>query len=289
MIVCPLVLTSYLNVLVFLLPPGYSDKASYLIAVTISVSVFASFFNGDMPRGLDSMPRIFSLHIFVLAESFVTLLLSIVVLRRHRSEHPSAPPHTDQEIAVTKDQANSAVATDNSVNGTIANTAVAAPQGIPMPASVVNGDDSSRLVLDRKRQVKVAPAPPFKAPPSLHQRAGRTGPARHHRNGDTLTTDLEKLNRDWVKELDRDLEKFEAALTNDLGKPTADLGKPDLDSKATSKEKKMKKVKVIRPAARGQRSLCMSASRLDWIFFVIAFVTNTVGMAAILSSLLYFK
>ena len=51
MVVCPLVLTSYLNVLVFLLPPNYGDKASYIISVTISVSVFASFFNGDMPRG----------------------------------------------------------------------------------------------------------------------------------------------------------------------------------------------------------------------------------------------
>ena len=85
-LICPLVLTSYLNTLVFLLPPDLGDKASYLVTLAISMSVFTSFFNADMPRGFDSMPRIFLLHIFVLAESLVTLVMSLVVLRRYKME-----------------------------------------------------------------------------------------------------------------------------------------------------------------------------------------------------------
>ena len=85
-LITPLVLTSYLNALVFLLPPDLGDKASYLVTLTISMSVFTSFFNDDMPRGLDSMPRIFFLHIFVLMESFLTLVLSLIVLKKYKTE-----------------------------------------------------------------------------------------------------------------------------------------------------------------------------------------------------------
>ena len=82
----PMVLTSYLNVLVFLLPPDLGDKASYLVTLTVSMSVYVAFFNTDMPRGLDSMPRIFILLIFVYAESFCILLMCLAVLREYAQE-----------------------------------------------------------------------------------------------------------------------------------------------------------------------------------------------------------
>ena len=85
-LITPLVLTSYLNALVFLLPPDLVDKASYLVTLTVSMSVFSSFFKDNMPRGLDSMPRIFLLHVFVLAESFVTLVMSLIVLKKYKTE-----------------------------------------------------------------------------------------------------------------------------------------------------------------------------------------------------------
>ncbi|XP_070177835.1 neuronal acetylcholine receptor subunit beta-3-like [Littorina saxatilis] len=80
--IVPLVVTSYLNVLVFLLPPDLGDKASYLVTVTISMSVFVSFFNTDMPRGIDKMPAIFRLLIFVTIESLLTLGITLFMLRR---------------------------------------------------------------------------------------------------------------------------------------------------------------------------------------------------------------
>jgi hypothetical protein len=75
-IVFPLVLTSYLNVLVFLVPPEHGDKASYLVTVTVSLSVF-SFFNEDMPRGLDQTPAIFTLYIFVAAQVCVCVCVCV--------------------------------------------------------------------------------------------------------------------------------------------------------------------------------------------------------------------
>ena len=86
MMLFPMVLTSYLNVLVFLLPPDLGDKASYLVTLTVSMSVYVAFFNTDMPRGLDSMPRIFVLLLFVYAESFCILLMCLAVLKKYAAE-----------------------------------------------------------------------------------------------------------------------------------------------------------------------------------------------------------
>ena len=96
-LITPLVLTSYLNALVFLLPPDLVDKASYLVTLTISMSVFSSFFKDNMPRGLDSMPRIFLLHIFILAESLFTLVMSVVVLKKYKTEQ--CQPETEGTAA----------------------------------------------------------------------------------------------------------------------------------------------------------------------------------------------
>ena len=82
----PMVLTSYLNVLVFLLPPDLGDKASYLVTLTVSMSVYVAFFNTDMPRGLESVPRIFVLLLFVYAESFCILLMCLAVLKKYAAE-----------------------------------------------------------------------------------------------------------------------------------------------------------------------------------------------------------
>ena len=118
MLIVPLVLTSYLNVLVFLLPPDLGDKSSYLVTLTISMSVFASFFNDNIPRGLVSMPRIFSLYIYVLAESFVILLLSLIVLRKYKMEQSIEKEEAEAASAVfsrRKSRVSSVEVTEGSV------------------------------------------------------------------------------------------------------------------------------------------------------------------------------
>lgn len=118
MLIVPLVLTSYLNVLVFLLPPDLGDKSSYLVTLTISMSVFASFFNDNIPRGLVSMPRIFSLYIYVLAESFAILLLSLIVLRKYKMEQSIEKEEAEAASAVfrkRKSRVSSVEVTEGSV------------------------------------------------------------------------------------------------------------------------------------------------------------------------------
>ena len=118
MLIVPLVLTSYLNVLVFLLPPDLGDKSSYLVTLTISMSVFASFFNDNIPRGLVSMPRIFSLYIYVLAESFAILLLSLIVLRKYKMEQSIEKEEAEATSAVfrrRKSRVSSVEVTEGSV------------------------------------------------------------------------------------------------------------------------------------------------------------------------------
>ncbi|KAL8569298.1 hypothetical protein ACOMHN_024246 [Nucella lapillus] len=83
MIILPMVLTSYLNLLVFFVPPDLGDRASYLVTLNVSLSVFSSFFNTDIPRGLDSIPFVFALLLFIYAESLLVLLLSLLVLRKY--------------------------------------------------------------------------------------------------------------------------------------------------------------------------------------------------------------
>ncbi|KAL8625597.1 hypothetical protein ACOMHN_014685 [Nucella lapillus] len=100
MVLMPLVLMSYLTVLVFLLPLDQGDKAGYLVTITISVSVFNSFFTSDMPRGLDQLPWIFRLLLMVYAEAFLILLATFFILRKYQhqkqqqdaSSLPSPPP-----------------------------------------------------------------------------------------------------------------------------------------------------------------------------------------------------
>ena len=55
-LVLPMVLTSFINTLVFLVPLQSGEKVSFLVSIFVSTSVFVSFFKDVMSRGLDSVP-----------------------------------------------------------------------------------------------------------------------------------------------------------------------------------------------------------------------------------------
>ena len=109
MMVLPLVLTSYLNVLVFLLPPDFGDKTSYLVTVTISLSVFSSFFNSDMPRGLTSIPKIFNLYLFVMLGGFTQLFVTMLIIRKSKAEQ-------ENNIAIPKPTVSELSTSNNKIN-----------------------------------------------------------------------------------------------------------------------------------------------------------------------------
>ncbi|XP_076443925.1 neuronal acetylcholine receptor subunit alpha-7-like [Babylonia areolata] len=78
-LVLPLVLTSYMNTLVLLIPLESDEKVSFIE----STSVFSGFFSGSMPRGLDTVPATMQLMAWVVVESFLVLLCTLFVLVRH--------------------------------------------------------------------------------------------------------------------------------------------------------------------------------------------------------------
>nr|KAG5712653.1 hypothetical protein BaRGS_029708 [Batillaria attramentaria] len=91
-LVLSMVLTSYMNTLVFLVPLQSGEKVSFLVTICVSTSVFVSYFTTVMPRGLDSVPNTLKLLIGVIVESLIVLLATIVVLRLfHQQQQPNVP------------------------------------------------------------------------------------------------------------------------------------------------------------------------------------------------------
>ncbi|KAK7505244.1 hypothetical protein BaRGS_00003406 [Batillaria attramentaria] len=91
-LVLPMVLTSYMNTLVFLVPLQSGEKVSFLVTIFVSTSVFVSYFITVMPRGLDSVPSTMKLFIGVIVESLIVLLATIVIMRLfHQQQQPNVP------------------------------------------------------------------------------------------------------------------------------------------------------------------------------------------------------
>ncbi|KAL8599522.1 hypothetical protein ACOMHN_065961 [Nucella lapillus] len=84
-LVLPMVLTSYMNTLVFLLPVQCGERFSFLVTIFVSTSLFISFFKDVMPRGLDTVPATMKLLVGVLVESLLVLLATVLVMCRHHS------------------------------------------------------------------------------------------------------------------------------------------------------------------------------------------------------------
>ena len=88
-LVAPMVMTSIMNTLVFLVPLQSGEKISFLVSIFVSTSVFTSFFTTGMPRGLDSVPKTMKLLIGVMLESLLILLATLLVLTRDDRESSS--------------------------------------------------------------------------------------------------------------------------------------------------------------------------------------------------------
>ena len=84
-LVVPMVLTSYMNTLVFLVPLEAGEKVSFLVSIFISTSVFTSFFTSVMPRGLDVVPATMKLLVGVTTESLVLLVCTLLVMWRYHN------------------------------------------------------------------------------------------------------------------------------------------------------------------------------------------------------------
>ena len=100
-VVLPMVLTSFINTLVFLVPLQSGEKVSFFVSIFVSTSVFVSFFKDVMPRGLDSVPATMKLLIGFVVQSLLVLLATLFVMSRDHQQddvitsdaHPQSEGH----------------------------------------------------------------------------------------------------------------------------------------------------------------------------------------------------
>ncbi|KAL8590746.1 hypothetical protein ACOMHN_064849 [Nucella lapillus] len=89
-LILPMVVTSYMNTLVFVVPLQAGEKVSFLVSLYVSTSVFTSFFSTTMPRGLDSTPLSVKLLIEVIVESVLVMLATLLVLKIFHDEQETS-------------------------------------------------------------------------------------------------------------------------------------------------------------------------------------------------------
>ncbi|XP_059168131.1 neuronal acetylcholine receptor subunit alpha-9-I-like [Physella acuta] len=87
-VLAPMITTSSMTSFVFLIPPDSGEKVSFLVTVFVSNAVFFNFVGTTMSRSmtLANMPRLTLFLLMVLAQSVVTLILTLYVMHRHKAE-----------------------------------------------------------------------------------------------------------------------------------------------------------------------------------------------------------
>ncbi|CAL1541528.1 unnamed protein product [Lymnaea stagnalis] len=89
-IIVPMAASSLMTSLVFRVPPACGQKVSFLVTIFVSNAVFLGFIAATVPRSVSVMPRVMLFQIFVLLQSFLALVASLFVIRRHEQEVLSA-------------------------------------------------------------------------------------------------------------------------------------------------------------------------------------------------------
>nr|KAG5711510.1 hypothetical protein BaRGS_025937 [Batillaria attramentaria] len=80
--IIPVVMTSYMNTLVFLIPADSGEKISYVVSIFVSNAVFLSFCTNVMPEGLDSTPLVMYLVLGIMSQSGILIMVNSLILRK---------------------------------------------------------------------------------------------------------------------------------------------------------------------------------------------------------------
>ncbi|MEW8542114.1 MAG: hypothetical protein AB2693_01150 [Candidatus Thiodiazotropha sp.] len=85
-VIVPIVMLSFLNVAVFVLPCDSGEKASYAITVFLSFAVFLTIVSNSLPENSDSI-SIFSIYLIIqtIQSTMITLLAMILIRMSHFS------------------------------------------------------------------------------------------------------------------------------------------------------------------------------------------------------------
>ncbi|RUS86580.1 hypothetical protein EGW08_005661 [Elysia chlorotica] len=85
-IVMPVVLLSFLNIVVFLIPVDSGEKISYGITVLLALAVFMSIVGDMLPRSSDVVPLV-TIYLFVLLIiSVLTVMVAIIIVWLHHKD-----------------------------------------------------------------------------------------------------------------------------------------------------------------------------------------------------------
>ncbi|RUS86579.1 hypothetical protein EGW08_005660 [Elysia chlorotica] len=85
-IVMPVVLLSFLNIVVFLIPVDSGEKISYGITVLLALAVFMSIIGDMLPRSSDVVPLV-TIYLFVLLIiSVLTVMVAIIIVWLHHKD-----------------------------------------------------------------------------------------------------------------------------------------------------------------------------------------------------------
>lgn len=94
--IIPLLLFTFTNCMVFLIPPESGEKISFLVSLFLSNAIFSSYVNDVMPHGLVVVPHIV-IHIAAMwVTSLATILATVFVLRRFHAELAGPDRHVPQ-------------------------------------------------------------------------------------------------------------------------------------------------------------------------------------------------
>ncbi|KAH9512523.1 hypothetical protein Btru_038685 [Bulinus truncatus] len=99
-LIFPMVLTSVLTPLVFLIPAETGDKMSYLVAILTSAAIFITMIGDAMPRGLSSTPYLAMLLIEVMMEGLCAILASLLVVNKYGRERGVSSTLTKAKLTI---------------------------------------------------------------------------------------------------------------------------------------------------------------------------------------------
>lgn len=92
----PIICLGILNACVFLIPPESGERVSFAITVLLSFAVFMTIFSSILPKNSDPVPILSYILMFMMIESGIIVVLTIIGLRifyrRNDSECPSKTP-----------------------------------------------------------------------------------------------------------------------------------------------------------------------------------------------------
>ncbi|KAH9512524.1 hypothetical protein Btru_038686 [Bulinus truncatus] len=85
-VISPLILTSAMTSLVFLIPTKTGEKISFFVTIYMSLTIYLNFISDVMPRNLSSAPYLVQLLVGVLIQGLLANLATILVVSRYEQE-----------------------------------------------------------------------------------------------------------------------------------------------------------------------------------------------------------